>query len=196
MDRDLDSVFELIREDVRVRYLNKDSYTNSHIFRELIVDKHKLITCPDEHKLVNKLEKKITNSSILKSHKFTRQICILLLASSGYAVNSSIFNDVSDIFIEKCWDCIQYVLFNINNPTKSWLADVIQGRNPSSFSALFCPPRQLPQRTPVGSLFEDKFKSIECVSISSIDVPLTVWHRDDIVMQTILVHMKSNFRSS
>lgn len=196
MEKDLNLILELVRGDVRVKYLNKGSVDVAHGFRELVIDKQKIETCPDEPKLMSRFEKKIIKTNVLKSQKYTRQLCILLLLSSGYTVNSSIFENVSDIFIEKCWECIQYILYSTNDPLNTWLKSVMSERNPPSFSALFCPPRRLPERVVMSDIFPNKLKSITPIDLAQDDVPSTIWHRDDVIMQTILNHLKHQSRSS
>lgn len=196
MDKDLEMSLELIKDDVHVKHVTKNSTDLSHGFKELVIERHKLESCPDPFKLINMFEKKIVRTNILKSYRYTRQLCILLMTSSGYSVNSSIFNGVTDIFIEKCWECIQYISYTIDNPLRSWLSEIIGGRNPPSFSALFCPPRQLPERVVIDDIFPNKLKTIEDVEINTNIIPKTIWHRDDIVMHTILNHMRHQTRSS
>lgn len=196
MDQDLDVAIRLVRSDVKVKYINQGSVDTFHGFRELIIERHKLDDCPNVSKLMNKFEKKITNTSLLKTQKYTRQLCILLLTSSGYGVNSSIFNDISDIFIEKCWECIQYISYTTSEPLRSWIKKTMANRNPPSFSALFCPPRRLPERVVMDNIFPDRLSSIGRVDNPRDNIPTTVWHRDDIVMQTILCHLKYRDQSS
>jgi hypothetical protein len=196
MEKDLNFALELVRADVRVKYINKGSVDISHGYKELVIDKHKIETCPDESKLMTRFEKKITKTNVLKSQKHTRQLCILLLISSGYTVNSSIFDNISDIFIEKCWECIQYILHSTNDPLNAWIKSTMNERNPPSFSALFCPPRRLPERTVMDNIFSNKLSSITPINLEDDDMPSTIWHRDDVVMQTILNHLKHQSRSS
>jgi hypothetical protein len=195
MEKDLNLALELVRGDVRVKYINKGSVDISHGYKELVIDKQKIETCPDESKLMSRFEKKIIKTNVLKSQKYTRQLCILLLISSGYTVNSSIFDNVSDIFIEKCWECIQYILHSTNDPLNAWLKSTMSERNPPSFSALFCPPRRLPERVVMDNIFSNKLKSIAQIDLQQDDIPSTIWHRDDVVMQTILNHLKHQSRS-
>lgn len=196
MEKDLDCALELVRDDVRIKYINKGSVDISHGFKELVIEKHKLGDCPNESKLMNRFEKKIIKTSSLKNHKYTRQLCILLLTSSGYTANSSVFKDIPDMFIEKCWECIQYIVYTTSDPLNAWLKNIIGQRNPPAFSALFCPPRRLPERVVMDNIFPNKLRSITSISMNDDSVPSIVWHRDDVLMQTILTHLKYRSRSS
>lgn len=196
MERDLEYALELIKSDVRIKFPNKGSVDISHGFEELVIEKHKLENCPNTSKLMNRFEKKIIKTSSLKSRKYTRQLCILLLASSGYTVNSSIFDDIPDTFIEKCWECIQYIIHTTSDPLNAWLTSIVGQRNPPAFSALFCPPRRLPERVAMENIFPNKLKSIESIDTADDNLPSIVWHRDDAIMQTILTHLKYQRKSS
>lgn len=190
MDKDLTHSLELLKQSTTIKYVSRNSTDKSHSFKQLVICKEKLDGCPDQSKFVNRLERKILKTSSLKSYRYSRHLCVLIIASVGYGVNSSIFEDVSDVFIERCWECIQYVLFNISDPIKTWLMSSIDGRNPRSFSALFCPPRQVPESATIESIFHNRLRSIHEISIHENDIPRTIWHRDDIITQTILTRFK------
>lgn len=196
MEKDLDFIIEKLKKDTKIKYGNKNNDNNSHRFGELVIYRHKLNDCPDVHKFINRLERKISKTSTLRGCAYTRQLCVLLLVSLGYSVNSSVFDNISNQFIEKCWDCIQYIIYTIKDPVKSWLLNVVDGRTPSSFSALFCPTRQLPERVSIDNISSNKFKSVREIDLNSVDIPQTIWHRDDVVIQTILGHFKSFNQSS
>lgn len=196
MEKDLDTALELVKDSVRVEYISLNSKDVVQGFGKLIIDKSKLDGCPESSKIINRFEKKVSRTSALKVHKHTRQLCILILASVGYGVNASIFSDISDIFIEKCWECIQYVSYTVSDPAKHWLTATMDGRSPPSYSALFCPRKKVPDRVSIESKFEDRLKSTVQIDMDSIQLPKTVWHKDDCVMNTIIAHLKLGSRLS
>lgn len=195
MDSDIDLILGVLRNDVKVKQVNENSVDTSHGFREVVINRNIFNNCPDISKLINRFEKKILRTSSLKSYRHTRQLCILLMISSGYSVNSSIFDNITNVFIEKCWECIQYISYSINEPTKSWLIGIMNGRSPPSFSALFCPPRQLPDRIQIDSIITNKVSIVNTIDSMDGVIPAIVWHRDDIVTQTILSHLRHQSRS-
>lgn len=196
MEKELTISLTLLKEDVLIKYLKKDD-TNSHYgFNQLIIQKDSISDCPDQRGIVAAIEKKINRSEILKTQKLTSSLCVMLILSRGYSVNASVLKSIPDTFVERCWECIQGVSYTIPDPSRSWLNEMIDTRVPHEFAALFCPSRQLPSSVSIDEDFKYSLSSIRKIDNEESEVPDVVWHRDDSVMQTILLHMRQRSRFS
>jgi len=188
MDIESDIGLTLISDTVRLEYVS-EVYDNPILFNQVSLVKDRIKTCPDETCLLRAINKNIGRSETLGGRKYTSSLCVLLILSKGYCINSYNMKDVPDIFIERCWACIQQISFTVSDPLKSWIQGAMEQRDPSTYSLLFCPKRQLPLSTELtGDIISngryeilDNFKDM---------VPANIWHRDDVITRTVLMHLQ------
>lgn len=196
MEKELEISFTMLKEDILIKYLEIEDVDFHHGFNQLVIQKSAVSECPDQRGVITAIEKKINRSEILKTHKLTSSLCVLLMLSRGYSLNSSILKNIPDTFVERCWECLQHVSYTIPEPSRSWMRDTIGTRSPPDFAALFCPSRQLPSRISIDDEFEYTLNSMRKIEKDESDLPSTIWHRDDTIMQSILLHMRQRSRFS
>lgn len=190
MEQQLEIVLKDLVGDTPVKYLVDGGSTGHLKDNELHIEKYKLDTCPDETQILNALQKRIGRSEALKSQKYTLGICVLLLLSRRYCVSSSTLPGIEDSFIERCWECIHVVSQNIPIKLSQWIVDTMANRTPSGYSVLFCTSRQLLSSVDLlkNSISGNgKFLNIDSIEF---DVPSVVWHRNDAIHQTVILHLK------
>lgn len=191
MERQLQLALDLVRSGVKIRYVTKNSVDVIPEDDEVYIEKYKLDTCPDELQIIGAIQKKIGRTDIFKSQKNTLGICILLLLSKGYCITSSIFQSIDDFFIERCWECIQVVSHNIPKHISEWIVSTMNSRSSSKYSMLFCQSRISLSTTEF--LNQSISGSADFDQVDTVDygMPHTIWHRDDTVRQTMILHLTS-----
>ena len=116
-------------------------------------------------------------------------ICVLLLLSKGYCVKSSTLPEVEDSFIERCWECIRVVSQNVPIELSTWIQSAMGTRDSPGYSALFCSSK--PSLSSINLLKNSISGHGEFLNVNAneLNVPSIFWHRDDVVRQTMLLHM-------
>jgi hypothetical protein len=190
MEQQLNIVLEALVKDIPVRYISETTRVGNRTESEIYIEKYKLNTCPEETQILNALEKRIRRSDTLRSQKYTLGICVLLLLSKGYCVTSSTLSNVQDSFIERCWECIQVVSQNIPVVLSEWIQSAMGTRTPSGYSVLFCNSKVLLSSV---DLLKDSISGsgkFLNVNAAELGIPSTLWHRRDVVSQTMVLHMR------
>lgn len=180
---------------VPVHYVNTNSDINEIRKNEVDLNPSIFDECPSIRELIRAIEKRISrSSSVNTSHKVV-PICITLLCSNLYTINSSIFKDIPDTTVEYCWECLESVSHSVNKPLQEWLTKSIGGRTCVEYSTLYCksleneeaamipPPKMVPDNVISRRMMFEK------VDMSSINVHNNIWHRDDVVSETMSAHM-------
>lgn len=183
---------EFIKSGISIKYILPDSKDNPSRDDEVYIEKYRLDSCPNESLIINAIQKKIGRTDIFKSQRNTLGICIMLLLSKGYCINSSVLTDIDDFFIERCWECIQVVSHNIPEDISAWISNTMGQRSASKFSMVFCQTKNtmasiefLNKSIPDTGRF---FK----IKPSEFDIPTTAWHRNDSLRQSIILHLLSS----
>jgi len=190
MEQQLTMVVDTMLKDTPVKYISGATQSTSIRQGEIYIEKFRLTTCPNQTQILNALQKRINRSDALRSQKHTLGLCILLLISKGYCVTSSTVEGIEDSFIERCWECVQVVSQNVPVELSEWIKLTMGTRTPSGYSILFCQPRAIPSST---ELLRDhvsgigKFLNIEA---KDFGVPDTMWHRDDVLNRTRILHIR------
>lgn len=134
------------------------------------------------------MHKKIGTMDLFKSNTHVLGLCVLLLSSKGYCVTSSQLEGIEDTFIERWWQCIQVVSDNVPLDISNWIRECMDKRSSSRYSIIFCQSRD-----PVSST-DFLINHLSCkgriLELSEQDqlFPSEMWHKDDAVRQTMLVH--------
>lgn len=189
MEQQLGFGLQLVRNGVSVKYISEESSDMVTREDEIYIDKSKIYSCPDQHTFINSIQKKINRSDLFKSQKHTLGLCVLILLSKGYSVTSSVLSAIDDSFIERCWECIQNVSYNIPENICAWIQSSMETRSPQSYSVLYCE-----QKTRTGDIKYLNKKivgsnSFEMINGDDFNIPKAVWHRDDAVYRTMISHM-------
>lgn len=194
MEQQLTLALQLVKSNVTVRYVSRDTPDIPVREGEIVVDKSKIDTCPSEHMFISSIQKKINRSDMFKSQKNTLGICVLIILSNGYSVTSATINEVENSFIERCWECIQVVSHNTPENLSSWIQECMSSRSPLSYSMIYC--QQRPQQAPIRYLGKSIRGSGPLTSMMSrgMDMPENMWHRDDAVYWTMMLHTMSRHR--
>ena len=190
MEQQLDMVLSTLAKDTAVQYLVKGVEMNTLSPDRLYVKKYEIDACPDQTQILNALQKRIGRSDTLKSQKHALGICVLLLLSSGYCVSSSTLPGVEDSLIERCWECIQVVSQNVPLVLSRWIQSSMGKRSPSGYSVLFCVSRPFLSSV---DLLKDSISGtghFSSIDATDFDTPGVLWHRDDSIRQTMILHFR------
>lgn len=194
MDEHLSIALNLLLPSSKVIFATRGTLSPPSRYGEVVIEKYKLEGCPDIPGFMSAIKKKINRSEIFRSQKYTTSICILLLASRGFTITSSVMIGVADTFIERCWECLQVISYNVPKSLQEWLILTIGDRQPSEYSALFC------QFKSVSSLVSFVGKSIPIsnafvrLDTRSMGIPDTMWHKDDCISETMKIHLAHSRR--
>ena len=189
MESHLGLALNLISNGTTVYDITKnDTEFESHS-NIVCIERFKYEDCPDETRIINAFRKKIERSDILNANKNTLNICILLLMSRDYCITSNTLSGIEDTFIERCWECIQVASHSLPESLSLWIEKCMSNRTASNYAALFCTTR--PSNTKI--LYLERYISGQGEFLN-IDptlngIPDTVWHRNDFIRQTIILHM-------
>lgn len=192
MERHMTLALEFVKKGISIKYILPDSKDTPSRDDEIYIEKYRLDACPNESLIMNAIQKKIGRTDIFKSQRNTLGICIMLLLSKGYCINSSVLIDIDDFFIERCWECIQVVSHNIPEDVSDWISDSMGQRSASKFSMVFCQTKNI-----MGSI-EFLNKSIPetggffKIEPSEFNVSTIAWHRNDALRQSIILHLTSS----
>ncbi len=172
---------------VQLRYVLSSSDSDGVRDSEIDVKMEHLYACPDEARVLRALEKKVSRIDAFKNQKYIVPLCILLLLSHGYTVNSTRLDGISDALVERCWECILLVSHNIPVHVSTWMTAAMAGRSQVGYAALFCQGGQtLSTLATIQNLpAELSFQAYDRVEL---DLPDVIWHRDDVVFNTLLAH--------
>ena len=181
----------LLRPDARIEYLSPGTRSAGSRKGDVIIEKEKLDECPHPEQMMSALQKRISRSEFFKSSRHTASLCILMLASRGYCVNSSTLEHIENAFIERCWECLNTIADNVSEPLRSWLEKTISTRNSTIFAIIHCDHssgddniRYMPPILNSRNSFKEAHNSI-------IEFPRVFDERDDPVLHTILSHISS-----
>ncbi len=189
MEQQLELGLKLVRNGIRIRYISED---NSELLMqddEICIDKSKIDLCPDEHCFISSVQKKINRSDLFKSQKHTLGLCVLILLSKGYSVTSSSLIDIPDLFVERCWACIEAVSHNVPENIFLWIRSCMETRSPSSYAIIYCQYKI--HNTDIkylGKKIQGSGTPV-CVNGDDFNIPESVWHRDDAIYRTMISHM-------
>lgn len=190
MEKELELGLSFLIPNISIKYVSSDKSVLPIYENEVVIEIYKLQSCPDINLFMKAMTKKIDRSDVFKEQKYTTGICIMLLASKGYCVTSSVLKDIPDTFIERCWECLQVITFTTPNPLCGWMIETIGSRTPSKYSAMFCQRKlsSLVLKT-IGNIIPDEatFQDLD-IKVNNLSNP--AYHRDDIMMQTMILHVK------
>lgn len=191
MDSILRGGLNLLRKEVRVRgAMEKNNYINVR-GNDLCIDASRISSCPDEAYVIQAIEKRIGRNEALKSRKYSTQVCIMLLLSVRYCVNSSTLNDVPDEFVERCWECVYVASHNVREEALKWMKDCIGSRSIGSYATKFCSPKVRDKDVQYLGFNMDLGRELNLVSISDeCNIPEEMWHRDDVPLRTLMFHQR------
>jgi hypothetical protein len=190
METQLIIALDVFARGIPIRYVSQGTPVSNTKRNEIYIEKYKIDTCPNEHQIISSLQKRIGRSDAFKSQKYTLAICILLLLSKGYCITSSTLIGIEDSFIERCWECIHVTSHNIPKNLSTWIQTSMEKRSASAYSILFCRPKAMILPT---NLLQDsisgsgKFLNIDT---KEFGIPNMLWHRDDAIRYTMILHMK------
>jgi hypothetical protein len=190
MEQQLHIALEALATSTVVKYMSKDNHIANAREGEIYLDQSKLPKCPNQVQILNALQKRIGRSDTLRSQKCTLGICVLLLLSKGYCVTSSTLSGVQDPFIERCWECVHVVSQNVPMDLSQWIQDSMESRTPTGYSVLFCNPKS--SLSTVGFLRDSVSGTGEFLNVErkDLETPDVMWHRDDVIFQSMLLHMR------
>lgn len=177
-----------------VLYQHADSSPVASRKGEIIMNVDTLGSCPSIVDLSRAIEKRVNRSDSLKVYSNIIPLCMMLLSSNGYSIHAVVFDNVPNLLIERCWECLETISHATNNALQKWLSDSIGSRSPVGFATLFTPHRSssgLITNIPVALPKSMKFSLLDS---SKVDVPSQMWHRDDVTNRTRLVHINASLR--
>lgn len=191
MNTQLDIGIKLLRSDTRIEYLSPGTRSLGSRKGDVIIEKEKLDACPSPEQMMSALQKRISRSDFFKSSKSTASLCILMLTSRGYCINSSTLDHIENGFIERCWECLNTIADNVSEPLRGWLEKTISTRSPTIFAILYCDNtsgddsiRYMPPIMAPRSNFKEFHGNI-------MEFPKEFDERDDPILHTILSHISS-----
>lgn len=192
MDSQISQYLSVFKFKVSIRYVGTSTSPQSSRKDELAIDTAVLDTCPSVHDLSKAIEKKINRSDTLKMESNIVPLCMVLLSSRLYSINSKSIEGVSDGLIERCWECLETVSHSVYKSLQDWLSYAINDRNAVTYAMFFIEHRSSP--TAVKKIPNQLPRSIrfDTVDTTIIDVPNQIWHRDDVIHRTMMAHMSSS----
>lgn len=137
MEQTLQYFVELASLKQRVHYFSGNRRHDS-IDNCVVLCTDKLATCPSISTLVSAIEKKLSRSNSYSQSLSIVPLCILLLCSEGYCVNSTSVSDAADSVIEYCWECLEFVSATVSSRLQEWMRRCIDGRNCLEYSRIHC----------------------------------------------------------
>jgi hypothetical protein len=147
-------------------------------------------SCPSVQDFIYAIEKKMSRASNIDGRQQIIPLCIVLLCSKSYAINSRLLESVDDTTIEYCWECLQFISMSVDSNLQEWLTRVMAGRTCVEYSALYCATNATEpviKNVPQGMIGRRvKFHPID---ISETNAHKFLWHRSDVAVETMLVHM-------
>lgn len=191
MESTIHDYLSVLKLKVPVKYVHMTGSPTNGRGHEIVIDTTVLDTCPSVRDLSRAIEKRVNRSDTMRSESNVVPLCMVLLCSKAYCINSKAIEGVSDTLVERCWECLETVSHSTAETLQEWLSYAIGTRGAVAYAMLFCEhksssivTRNIP--TPL-------FKSMRFVSIDpkSIDIPTEVWHREDAVNRTMLAHMSA-----
>lgn len=158
---------------------------------EIVLDTDMLVTCPSIKDLTRAIEKRTNRSDAMRIESNIVPLCMVLLTSKSYCINSKSIDNVSDSLIERCWECLETISHSSSKALQDWLTYAIGTRSPVGYSILYCQHkssaitiRNIPYELPRSMRFK-------LISPSTIGIPEHVWHRQDMIEQTMLSHINA-----
>lgn len=194
LEDQLDVALKLLSASTKVTYSCPESIPRPLESEEVMLELHKLTSCPDPDRLIAAISKKRGRVTAMKQQKYSLALCIMLLASRGYCITSAELEGVEDAVVETCWESLQNIYVSVGEPLKSWLNATIGGRGYVAYGKQFCQRKTvrsglegLGTRLSGGSDFklldkEDKM------------VPDTMWSRNDTVYTALYSHFRHEAR--
>jgi hypothetical protein len=180
---------------IPIHYINLKSDINEIRKNEIDLNPSIFEDCPSIRELIRAIEKRISRSSSINTGHKVVPICITLLCSNLYTVNSSIFKDIPDTTVEYCWECLESVSHSVNRPLQEWLTKSIAGRTCVEYSTLYCRSLENEEAllaAPIKMVPDDaidKRMKFEQIDMRTLNVHDNIWHRDDVICETISAHM-------
>lgn len=189
MDKQIEFGIRLLGPEVRVRHVDESRSDFELSDNDVYINEGFSRSCPDEEGFLEALQKKINRSELFKSHKNTMGLCCMLLASKGYCVTSVKLQSIEDSFVERCWECIHVISQCVPTELSEWITTNMNGRRSAVYSDMFC-AKEGPIN--IGSHINKKLKGSSVSEGSSrcyFNIRGEVWHRDDVVLHTMIAHL-------
>lgn len=191
MEQQLELGLSSLKRDIRVNYVSGTDIEYDMRYDEVYIDKSIIKTCPNEDLFIASIQKKISRSKVLRVKKNALGLCILMILSKGYCITSEVIKDIDNGFIERCWECIHTSSHNVNDELAGWIKDTMEARDPVSFSMIYCnQPHQVEDIVFLDKSIEVN-KDFKITKIEDDNVPSEIWHRNDAVYFTMMVHLNS-----
>lgn len=190
----LEVALKLLSSSITVTYVQPGSIPRQVDAGEVLLEPHKLDSCPDARILIEAMSKKRARVTAMRRQKYSVALCIMLLSSRGYCITSAELDDVEDTMVEVCWESLTNIYVSVGEPLKSWLKDIIGGRNYIAYGRQFC------QHKTIRSGLEDlgtRFSGgsgFKLLSAENRMVPRTMWNRNETVYTALYSHFRHEAR--
>lgn len=177
--------------NVPVRYKSESTF-HDNPGDGIILYNSRFDCCPSLSKLIYAIEKKLSRANAIHKAATMVPLCIVLLCSDLYTIHSGVFHNTEDMLIESCWECLEFISISVDSCLQKWMENCISGRKCIEYSSLYCKDIRIHDNTirTIPSHVIPKKIAFEPVCMSDIDANAFVWHQDDAVMETLLVHIQ------
>jgi hypothetical protein len=187
----IDQYIELLKFKCPVRCIYTEINSLTTRKEEILIYPSVFDDCPSTKSLINAIEKKASKSEPIRGNPTVVPLCIILLCSKGYSINSSCFENIDDILIERCWENLKVISHSTEFPLQEWMERIMDKRNAATYSAQFCQPQFREVEIEYVSIDMPRSTRFSYCSDSDSRLPQAMWNKDDVVTQTILLHMRS-----
>lgn len=189
MSDDIKVYLSALKFKVSLHYRHADASPIQTRKGEIIIHVDILKSCPSVIDLSRAIEKKINRSETLKFQSGFLPLCMVILSTDGYSINSQTIDGISDSLIERSWECLSTIACNTTDALQDWLTSIIGNRSSQSYFALHGQYISSPVTIRNIPILLSKGISFQSLDVSSFKIPDQIWHRDDVVDQTKLIHM-------
>jgi hypothetical protein len=178
-----------------VRYAHDDSGIMMTRRDEITLYPNVFQDCPSVDTLVNAIEKKASKSEPIRGNSNVVPLCMAILCSKGYSINSSCFENIDDVLIERCWENLKVISHSIDIPLQKWIETTMGTRSATSYSLKFCDSYSHPSRQYENEVVHMNIsiprgiRLMDCSSFGN-QLPISMYSKDDVVANTVLLHMR------
>lgn len=111
----------------QIRYIREGFYCTAS-GSELVLYSARFKSCPSHINLVCAVENKLSRSTSIRKAGILVPLCITLICSKLYSVNTSVFEDINDLTIEFCWEYIELISISVYSELQKWMINCMEGR--------------------------------------------------------------------
>lgn len=189
MGYDIKNHVLLLRFKLPVRYIYAQSSNTVTHKDEVVLHPHVFDSCPSIVSLVNAIEKKASRSEPIRGNPNIVPLCMVLLSSKGYSINSSCFEHIDNILIERCWENLKVISHSVELELQQWMEQTMAKRSAVAFSMLYCATSSHVSEVEYLNINVPKNTVFHSTHDDGFNMPPVMWNISDAEIHTMMLHM-------